>query len=183
MWTSDISIRRLGIVTAVWGIVFAGFHFYWAAGGGAAYEGTPSLGESLYIAFIAVLGLAGAAVAHGLYQPWGTRVGRRGLRRTRPLRRSHPLARRRSRRRQLDCGRLARRRRCERRSYHGLLLGRRAALLGAGLAPRSVGAGTTPPGPPLEPGAPAGRGLRGGAPRTAARACMKDRLASAEPVA
>jgi hypothetical protein len=81
MHTPDISIRRLGIVTAVWGIVFAGFHFYWAAGGGAAYEGTPSLGESLYIAFIAVLGLAGAAVAHGLYQPWGTRVGRRALRR------------------------------------------------------------------------------------------------------
>lgn len=25
-------------------------------------------------------GLAGAAVAHGLYQPWGTRVGRRALR-------------------------------------------------------------------------------------------------------
>ena len=45
-----------------------------------AYEGTPSLGESLYIAFIAVVGLAGAAVAHGLYQPWGTRVGRRALR-------------------------------------------------------------------------------------------------------
>jgi hypothetical protein len=80
MHTPDISIRRLGVVTAVWGIVFAGFHFYWAAGGGAAYEGTPSLGESLYIAFIAVLGLAGAAVAHGLYQPWGTRVGGRALR-------------------------------------------------------------------------------------------------------
>jgi hypothetical protein len=80
MHTPDISMRRLGMVTAVWGIVFAGFHFYWAAGGGAAYEGTPSLGESLYIAFIAVLGLAGAAVAHGLYQPWGTRVGGRTLR-------------------------------------------------------------------------------------------------------
>ena len=37
MLTSVISIRRLGIVTAVWGIVFAGFHFYWAAGCGAAY--------------------------------------------------------------------------------------------------------------------------------------------------
>jgi hypothetical protein len=80
MHTPDISMRRLGVVTAVWGIVFAGFHFYWAAGGGVAYEGTPSLGESLYIAFIAVLGLAGAAVAHGLYQPWGTRVGDRTLR-------------------------------------------------------------------------------------------------------
>ena len=81
MHTSDISIRRLGIVTAAWGIVFAGFHFYWAAGGGAAMdEGTLSLGDSLYIAFIAVLGLAGAAVAYGLYQPWGTRVGRRPLR-------------------------------------------------------------------------------------------------------
>lgn len=80
MSTSLISIRRLGVVTAIWGIVFAGVHFYWAAGGGAAYEGTPNLAESLYIAFIAVLGLAGAAVAHGLYQPWGTRVGRRALR-------------------------------------------------------------------------------------------------------
>lgn len=81
MSTSRISIRRLGIVTAIWGIVFASVHFYWAAGGGAAYEGTPSLAESLYIAFIAVLGLVGAAVAQGLYQPWGTRVGRRALRR------------------------------------------------------------------------------------------------------
>src|SRR5262245_12291096 len=80
MFTSAISIRRLGSITAIWGIVFAGFHFYWAAGGGAAYEGDPSLGESLYIAFIAVVGLAGAAVAHGLYQPWGNRPGRRPLR-------------------------------------------------------------------------------------------------------
>jgi UDP-N-acetylmuramyl pentapeptide phosphotransferase/UDP-N-acetylglucosamine-1-phosphate transferase len=27
-----------------------------------------------------VLGLAGAAVAHGLYQPWGARIGHRRLR-------------------------------------------------------------------------------------------------------
>ena len=78
---SDTSIRRLSVVTAFWGIVFAGFHFYWAAGGSTAMdERALTLGESLYIAFIAVLGLAGAAVAHGLYQPWGARIGHRRLR-------------------------------------------------------------------------------------------------------
>jgi hypothetical protein len=78
---SDTSIRRLSVVTAFWGIVFAGFHFYWAAGGPTAMdERALTLGESLYIAFIAVLGLAGAAVAHGLYQPWGARIGHRRLR-------------------------------------------------------------------------------------------------------
>jgi hypothetical protein len=78
---SHISIRNVGVTTAIWGVVFAVFHFYWAAGGGAAMdESTLTLADSLYIAFIAVLGLAGAAVAHGLYQPWGMRVGRRRLR-------------------------------------------------------------------------------------------------------
>jgi hypothetical protein len=81
MHTSDFSVRRLGLATALWGIVFAGFHFYWAAGGAAGMnEASPTLGESLYIAFIAVLGLAGAAVAYGLYRPWGAHIGRRPLR-------------------------------------------------------------------------------------------------------
>jgi hypothetical protein len=77
---SDTSIRRVGAVTVAWGVLFAAFHFYWAAGGGTGIdEGALTLGESLYIAFVAVLGLTGAAVAHGLYQPWGARVGRRRL--------------------------------------------------------------------------------------------------------
>jgi len=78
MFTSDISIRRLGIVTAVWGIVFAGFHFCWAAGGGAAYEGTPSLGESLYIAFIAVVGSADSSSCSA--SQWASAAGSRQAR-------------------------------------------------------------------------------------------------------
>jgi hypothetical protein len=81
MYGSAISTRRLGAVTAVWGIVFAAFHFYWAAGGALAHDpGGQRLADSLYIGFIALLGLAGAAVAHGLYQSWGARVGRQRLR-------------------------------------------------------------------------------------------------------
>jgi hypothetical protein len=81
MLMSGISTRRVGALAAVWGIVFAGFHFYWAAGGTLAHDpSAQSLADSLYIGFIAVLGLAGAAVAHGLYQPWGGRTGRRRLR-------------------------------------------------------------------------------------------------------
>jgi hypothetical protein len=49
--------------------------------GRAQPRGHP-LAESVYIAFVAVLGLAGVAVAHGLYQPWGARIGRLRLRRT-----------------------------------------------------------------------------------------------------
>jgi hypothetical protein len=78
---SDISIRRLGAATALWGVVFAAFHFYWAAGGTTANDPDgQSLADSLYIAFIALVGLASAAVAHGLYQPWGDRIGRYRLR-------------------------------------------------------------------------------------------------------
>ena len=78
---SDILVRRLAAVTAAWGVVFAGFHFYWAAGGSVGIEGdAPSLAASLYIAFIAVLGLVGAAVAYGLEKGWGARSGRRRLR-------------------------------------------------------------------------------------------------------
>jgi hypothetical protein len=78
---SDISIRRVGAATALWGLVFAAFHFYWAAGGTTANDpDSQSLADSIYIAFIAFIGLVSAAVAHGLYQPWGDRIGRRRLR-------------------------------------------------------------------------------------------------------
>jgi hypothetical protein len=73
--------RLLGVTTLIWGFVFAAFHFYWAAGGDAAMdEGARTLGAALYIGFVAVLGLVGAVVAHGLYRPWGARVGCRRLR-------------------------------------------------------------------------------------------------------
>ena len=62
------SISRLGHLTAAWGVLFAIVHVYWAAGGAAGMNGEPAdtLGAQLYIAFIAVLGLAGAGVAFGL---------------------------------------------------------------------------------------------------------------------
>ena len=61
------NIARVARFTAVWGVIFAVVHFYWAAGGegGASDGGADSLGAQGYIAFIAVLGLAGAAVAGG----------------------------------------------------------------------------------------------------------------------
>jgi len=69
------SLRWMGVATAAWGVVFSVVRLYWAAGGSVGTDGdTPSVAVSLYIAFIAVLGLLGAAVAHGLYQPWGARV-------------------------------------------------------------------------------------------------------------
>lgn len=78
---SGPSMQRVGVTTAVWGVVFSLVHFYWAAGGSVGTDGdTSSLAVSLYIAFISVLGLVGAVVAHGLCQPWGARVvGRRRL--------------------------------------------------------------------------------------------------------
>jgi hypothetical protein len=74
--------RSLSVAATVWGIVFAVVHFYWAAGGdGALGTGSDSgLAASLYIAFIAVLGLLSAGVARGLGQPRGARVGRGRLR-------------------------------------------------------------------------------------------------------
>jgi hypothetical protein len=55
-------------LTIAWGVIFALVHAYWAAGGAAGMNGDPAdtLGAQLYIAFIAALGLAGAAVAGGL---------------------------------------------------------------------------------------------------------------------
>jgi hypothetical protein len=82
MHPSALTCRGVAIATAVWGVVFAVAHAYWAAGGRAWVEddGRTTIGESLYIAFIALLGLAGAAVALGLCRPWGARIGRRRLR-------------------------------------------------------------------------------------------------------
>jgi hypothetical protein len=81
MHTSVLSRSRLGAITALWGIVFAGFHFYWAAGGTIAHDPDgQGLGESLYIGFIAMLGLVGASVALGPFQSWGARIGQRRLR-------------------------------------------------------------------------------------------------------
>jgi hypothetical protein len=74
--------RSLSVAATVWGIVFAVVHFYWAAGGDGAIGsgGDSGLGASLYIGFIAVLGLLSAGVARGLSEPWGARVGWRRLR-------------------------------------------------------------------------------------------------------
>jgi hypothetical protein len=62
------NFARLAQLTAVWGVIFAVVHVYWAAGGEVGMNGDPAdtLGAQTYIAFIAVLGLAGAAVARGL---------------------------------------------------------------------------------------------------------------------
>lgn len=81
MHSSKSVISRIADATAIWGLVFAAFHFYWAAGGGAlgVGEDSPSLAASLYIGLVAVIGLAGSAVALGLNRPWGAAVGRRGL--------------------------------------------------------------------------------------------------------
>jgi hypothetical protein len=51
-------------ITVVWAVLFAVAHAYWAAGGSAGM-GHPadSAGAQLYIAFVAMLGLVGAAVA------------------------------------------------------------------------------------------------------------------------
>jgi hypothetical protein len=59
---------RTANLTAAWGVVFAIVHAYWATGGEAGMNGDPAdtTAAQLYIAFIAALGLAGAAVARGI---------------------------------------------------------------------------------------------------------------------
>jgi hypothetical protein len=58
------SLPVISDVTAAWAVLFAIVHAYWAAGGSAGMdEPADSVGAQLYIAFIALLGLAGAAVA------------------------------------------------------------------------------------------------------------------------
>jgi len=59
---------RVALLTTVWGVIFAVVHAYWAAGGAAGMNGDPAdtPAAQAYIACIAALGLAGAAVAAGL---------------------------------------------------------------------------------------------------------------------
>ena len=79
---SDSTFRTVSTATTVWGVVFAIVHFYWAAGGGGPVGdiGDTSFAAHLYVAFIAVIGLLGAAVARGLAEPWGSRFGPSRLR-------------------------------------------------------------------------------------------------------
>ncbi len=59
-------LERLAWITTVWAVVFAVIHGYWAAGGTAGMNGDPAAtaGEQAYIAFIALLGVVAALVAH-----------------------------------------------------------------------------------------------------------------------
>jgi hypothetical protein len=63
-----MNLARAAQLTIVWGVIFAAVHAYWAAGGAAGMNGDPAdtLGAQIYIAFIAALGLAGAAVGGAL---------------------------------------------------------------------------------------------------------------------
>lgn len=63
-----MNLARVAQLTTVWGVIFAVVHAYWAAGGPVGTNGDPAdtPGAQSYIAFIAALGLAGAAVAGGL---------------------------------------------------------------------------------------------------------------------
>jgi hypothetical protein len=82
MRLSESTFQRLASITAIWGVVFAVVHVYWAAGGDAGMtDDVSGPGAAAYVALIAVLGLLGAAVALGLDRPWGALVGRRRLRR------------------------------------------------------------------------------------------------------
>lgn len=57
-------------LTIAWAVLFAIVHGYWAAGGTAGMNGEPAdeLGAQLYIGVIALIGLAGAGVAYGLWR-------------------------------------------------------------------------------------------------------------------
>ena len=64
--TTDLT--RVAQLTAVWGVIFAVVHAYWAAGGEAGMNGDPAdtFGAQSYIAVVALLGLVGAVVARSL---------------------------------------------------------------------------------------------------------------------
>ncbi|MFN8112616.1 MAG: hypothetical protein U0R51_05395 [Solirubrobacterales bacterium] len=77
------NLHRISVLTVAWGSIFAAVHAYWALGGDAALNETAdSVAASLYIGFVALLGVAGAAVARGLDRPWGERFGIARLRLT-----------------------------------------------------------------------------------------------------
>jgi len=63
-------MRFLPRLASLWALVFAAVHAYWAAGGATGMNGDPADTPATqgYIAFITLLGLGGAAVAHGLAQ-------------------------------------------------------------------------------------------------------------------
>jgi hypothetical protein len=66
-------------VTVGWAALCAVVHLYWAAGGAIGTNGDPTdtPAAQAYIAFIAALGIVGAAVAHGHVRDWSTRQSRR----------------------------------------------------------------------------------------------------------
>jgi hypothetical protein len=77
--TTPATFRRaVAHATVAWAVLFALVHFYWAAGGAIGMNGNPAdtSAAQAYIAFIAVLGIAGAAVAHGRLHDWGLRQSR-----------------------------------------------------------------------------------------------------------
>jgi hypothetical protein len=62
-----ISLVRVGQASVTWGVLFAVVHAYWAAGGEAGMaDPADTVAAQAYIAFIAALGLVGAAVAQAL---------------------------------------------------------------------------------------------------------------------
>ena len=77
----SIKFAPIARLTVIWALVFAAVHAYWASGGAAGMNGEPAdtAGAQGYIAFITVIGLLGAVVAHGLVP--GTRglLGHRRL--------------------------------------------------------------------------------------------------------
>src|SRR4051794_29904767 len=75
-----ISLPLLAWVSVAWGLLFALAHSYSAAGGTAVnHAGDAVAAAQVYIGFIAVVGLLGAAVGQGFAHDRGARVGRRRL--------------------------------------------------------------------------------------------------------
>ena len=77
----SINHTLMARTAVVWALVFAVVHAYWAAGGAAWMNGEPADTPAAqgYIAFITLLGLLGAAVAHGLVPASRSPLGRRSL--------------------------------------------------------------------------------------------------------
>jgi hypothetical protein len=74
---------HLGYAIVAWAAIFAAVHFYWAAGGTAVSTGAAGGAAggwvAAYIAFIAVLGIAGGAVGLAIARDGAPRVPRRVL--------------------------------------------------------------------------------------------------------
>jgi hypothetical protein len=71
----------LGTVTVAWSALFAVVHLYWAAGGSIGMNGDPAdtAAAQGYIAFIALLGIAGGAIAHAVDRGSAPGISRRTL--------------------------------------------------------------------------------------------------------